>query len=105
MSDDISIMTCDWCGKEFPADARACVEGGIEGFPLPEIVEGEEWKEREWTPVDPASLTKQQLEQIKTEMGLDDAQLEELLHTGSVKGIGGIICLECQDNAETTELP
>lgn len=95
------MMKCDWCNREFPADARACVEGGISS--LHEIPEGDEWKGESYQDHAP-ELSTQDRESVKAEFGLDDAQLEELLTTGSVSGIGVIVCLECQDSA-LTELP
>lgn len=98
MADQPAMMTCDWCGKVFPADARACVETGFDAVYQPEP--GEEWKEPETATLpDGLALTHEHRERLKNEMGLDDAQLDELLTTGSVTGLGGIICLECQDRA------
>ncbi len=87
-------MKCDWCGKEFPDDARACVEAGIGIDNEPEP--GEEWKA---TPVIP-QISPEQREQLKKEMELDDAQFDELLANGKIEGLGAIVCLECQDGAE-----
>lgn len=90
----METMTCDWCGKEFPADARACTEVGFSVEHEPE--EGEEWKGR--CEVTPEAFTPEQRQQMKRQMDLDDAQLEQLLTTGRVDGLGGIVCLECQDD-------
>lgn len=93
------IMTCDWCGKDFPADPRACLEAGFEaGFEaeLPDD-EGEEWKRE---PIEyPIQVTPGERSEMKLHMGLDDAQLDELLATGKVEGLGSIVCVECQDEA------
>ena len=78
-----ATMTCDWCGKEFPANADACVEAGVD------VAEGEQWRVE--------GLTPEQIAHVKVENGLDDKELAELLETGSVRGLGAIICLECQD--------
>lgn len=92
------MMICDCCGKEFPADARACLESGVESSFVPD--QGEEWRGDTAPTLTPDQLTSEQSEQIKAEMGLDDAQLEELLRTGRVEGLGSIVCLECQESAE-----
>lgn len=98
MSEEIPIMKCDWCGKEFPADARACVETGFDAVYQPEP--GEEWKEPETAMLPPGhQLTPEQRDRLKAEMGLDDTQLDQLLTTGSIAGLGGIVCVECQDKA------
>ena len=89
------MMKCDWCGKEFPADARACVEAGIDGYH--EAEEGEEWKGEQPIALSPEQFSPDQRERMKIEMGLDDAQLDELLRTGNIEGLGAIVCLECQD--------
>lgn len=100
MIDDICMMTCDWCGKEFPADARACVEAGIQAFDL--YQDGDEWKGDDAISIDPKTLSQDQIEFLKQSMGLDDAQLHELLTTGKIESLGAIVCLECQDNPQKT---
>jgi len=82
-----TTMTCDWCGREFPADARACVEVGfnacgVDGYALS---------------IDPGSVSQEDKDEIKGYLQLDDAQVDQLLSTGSVDGLGGIICAECQE--------
>ena len=93
-------MTCDWCGKNFPADARACVEAGIDAAHPPE--EGEEWKGEDPLRLTPEEFSKEQLDQLKADMQLNDAQLDQLLRTGRVEGLGAIVCLECQDQATSS---
>lgn len=95
MNQEIEMMKCDWCGKEFPADARACVEAGIDAYHPPE--DGEEWKGEEQVALKPEEFSQEQRDHLKAEMQLDDAQLDELLATGKVEGLGAIVCLECQD--------
>lgn len=95
MSDQKEMMKCDWCGKEFPADARACVEAGIDAYHPPE--DGEEWKGEEKLALKPEEFSQEQRDHLKAEMQLDDAQLDELLRTGKVEGLGSIVCMECQD--------
>ena len=90
-------MKCDWCAKEFPADARACVEAGIDAYHPPE--DGEEWKGEEPLTLKPDEFSPEQRESMKAQMGLDDAQLDDLLRTGSVEGLGAIVCMECQEGA------
>ena len=97
MSDEIEMMKCDWCGKSFPADPRACVESGIEAYHPPE--DGEEWKGNDPTQLPPGHFEKAYRERMKSEMEITDEQLDELLATGSVSGLGSIICVECQDAA------
>jgi hypothetical protein len=92
------MMKCDWCGKEFPADARACVEAGFDAVHDPEDMKGEEWKGKHTPSLAPDHFTPAQREQMKEQMGLDEAQLDELLRTGKVHGLGAIVCLECQDD-------
>jgi hypothetical protein len=91
------IMKCDWCSKEFPADARACVESGISAYHPPQ--DGDEWKGDEVTNVQPEEIPKEDWERMKQEMELDDDQLKELLTTGTVSGLGSIVCLDCQNHA------
>lgn len=88
---EIPMMKCDWCGKEFPADARACQESGLEA----EFDTSEDWKNDEegWTP------TPEEWEKMKADLGLDDDQLHTLLSTGKLDGLGSIVCLQCQDDA------
>jgi hypothetical protein len=88
-------MKCDWCNKEFPADARACVESWISAYHPPQ--DGEEWKGEESTNVTPEEIPKEDWERMKQEMELNDDQLKELLTTGTVSGLGAIVCVECQD--------
>jgi hypothetical protein len=90
-------MTCDWCGKDFPADARACVEAGVHAYYGPE--EGEEWKGNEPSAAHPDMLSQDQRDFLKAQHGLNDDELHELLTTGNVSGLGAIICVECQDAA------
>ena len=88
-------MTCDWCGKDFPADPRACLEAGFEAE-LPDD-DGDEWKRE---PIEyPIQVTPEERSEMKRHMGLNDAQLEELLATGKVEGLGSIVCVECRDEA------
>lgn len=95
MNDETEMMTCDFCGKIFPADARACVESGWDAV---HDDEGEEWKgECDQPALTPETISAEQREQMKAAMELDDAQLDELLRTGKVEGLGAIVCLECQD--------
>jgi hypothetical protein len=94
---------CDWCGKEFPADARACVEAGFDAAHLPEDMKGEEWKGEHAVSVDPESIPPEKREEMKKAMGLNDEQLEELLTTGEVGGLGAIVCIECQDSGEVDD--
>lgn len=97
MSDEIAMMKCDWCGKEFSADARACVEAGIEAVHDPEEDAGEEWRSADHAPALQGHLSASDRERMKSEMGLDDRELDELLRTGKIEGLGAIVCLECQD--------
>lgn len=88
-----TTMKCDWCGKEFPADARACVDVGFDA----EWGDTEAWKDE--PPPGHIVVGDGERERLKSEMGLDDKQLDELLLTGTIKGLGAIICIECQDEA------
>lgn len=97
MSEQSEMMVCDWCGKEFPADARACVEGGIEAVYEPE--EGEEWRGEQPIALDPVEFTPEQLAGIKKAMEINDQELNQLIRTGKIDGMGAIVCLECQDAA------
>lgn len=103
MTHEHETMTCDWCGKEFPADARACVEAGftaeyIEEYPA------EGWKDEPESEPGFIEFGDGDRERLKAEMGLTDAELDELLQTGEIEGLGAIVCLECQDEAEEVEL-
>lgn len=97
---DIELMTCDWCGKQFPADARACLESGISAFHPAE--EGDEWKGDEPIELDPSEFSPEQREEIKSGLQINDAQLDELLRTGSIEKMGAIVCLECQEKGSET---
>lgn len=98
-SSEPEMMTCDWCGKVFPADARACVETGFDAVYQPG--EGDEWKDSEIAtlpeghPLDP-----EHREHLKSEMGITDHQLDQLLQTGIIQGLGGIVCVECQEPSD-----
>lgn len=92
---EVETMKCDWCGKEFPADARACVEAAIDAYHPPQ--DGEEWKGEEPTNIPPGHFAAAEREHMKSTMGLDDDQLDQLLATGKVTGLGAIICIQCQD--------
>lgn len=98
MKADQEMMTCDWCGKVFPADARACVEAGWDAMHDPEDTAGEEWKGDSHAVLPPGHVAPSSREKMKVEMGLDDGQLDELLRTGKVEGLGAIVCLQCQDD-------
>ena len=68
--DQPEMMTCDWCRKVFPADARACVETGFDAIHQPE--EGEEWKDPEpATLPEDHTLTPEHRAHLKAEMGLE----------------------------------
>lgn len=95
------MMTCDWCGKIFPADANACVEAGIAVFDPSE--EGEEWKGETPPPQDYTKAEVSDSESVKKAFGITDEQFEELLDKGSLDGLGAVICLECQDKGLTDE--
>ena len=93
----IETMKCDWCGKEFPADARACVEAGFDAAYVED--DGEAWKGEDREPLPPGHIEAGDgdRKRLKAEMGLNDAELDELLSTGKIEGLGAIVCLECQD--------
>lgn len=84
-------MTCDWCKKEFDADPRACVEAGVSAEPA--FDSSESWKHQDDKPSD------DQIAKLKSEFGLTDDEVEDLLEDGEVDGLGAIICLDCQDKA------
>lgn len=96
-----ALLTCDWCGKEFPADPRAFVEAGFDA--VYENEEGEEWKDPEPATLPPGHVANGDRETMKAKMGIDDAQLDQLLETGEVRDLAAIVCLECQDAAERCE--
>lgn len=99
----IEMMKCDWCGKEFPADARACVETGFDAVWQPD--EGEEWKGEQPVALPPGHFAHGTREKMKEQMGLDDKQLDQLLTTGKIHDLGGIVCLECQDECVAEDEP
>lgn len=91
-------MKCDWCGKYFPADAKCVSFGAVEAK---YDDDGENWKDfdnKESVSQSPADFTNEQWEQMKADSGLDDLQLKQLLHQGSVE-IAMIVCTQCQDEA------
>jgi hypothetical protein len=95
MNESITKMTCDWCGKEFSADARACVDAGVVAFHPNE--DGEDWKELESISADAVDLSDSEKDTIMRELEINESQLTELLSTGKIEGLGGIVCIECQD--------
>ncbi len=90
------LMRCDWCGSDFPADPRCCLEGGVEIDH--DIEEGDEWKGGPELP-SANSFTRQDREDLKRAFGIDDRQVEELITRGKVEGVGVIVCLRCQEEA------
>ena len=96
-------LTCEWCGKEFDATPDAFVESGYSAFDGSEPDEADDWKgDPTLQPVQDIgldSITESQAEEMKSKMGLNDAQLKELLTTGSVENGASIVCIECQDSA------
>ena len=88
-------VKCDWCGKLVEAVAEVFCETGFDAVHPPE--EGEEWKGEEAVKLAPDAIPPEHREQMKTQMGLTDAQLDELLTTGEIRDLGGVVCLECQD--------
>ena len=79
---DIPTMICDYCEDEFPADARACCESGI----VSDHVISEEER----------NMGVKEREEMKSTLGLTDTELDLLLETGEVSGLGAIVCLQCQ---------
>lgn len=94
MSDEIETMTCDWCGKEFPSDARACV---VTELDLVFVTESGN--------LVPAQIDMDEdaLKLLREEMDIDDEDFRLLMETGRVEGVGSIICLECQDETDVEE--
>ncbi len=95
------MFTCDWCGKEFPADPRTMVESGFSMFEEGDADPADAWKgEPQEKPVQGVSfdaLTPEQRQEMKESMQLDDAELRRLLETGSVENSVSCVCIECQD--------
>ncbi len=87
MTDETPMFICDWCGKEFPADARTMVESGISAQHLEP-----DWEElpsyEEATPELIFALTK--------ELEITEAQAKTLLETGHVGTGASCVCIECQ---------
>jgi len=98
MTNEIEMMKCDWCSKDFPADPRACVESGIALFQEPE--DGDEWKGEQPITLHPSQMTDDQKNSLKAETGMSDVELDRLLTTGNIDGLGSIICLQCQEQEE-----
>lgn len=101
MSAKVEMMKCDWCGKEFPADARACVEAGYDFVEVEEDIDtGEEWKTGEPAPIPPNYMAyiNANRDRLKQDLNLTDAELDTLVSTGEIDGLGAIICLECQES-------
>ena len=92
MTNDIAVMTCDCCGRNFRADARACIEVDLATFIECED-DGETFTGED---VGPVTVDQDSREQMKHDMELNDAELDELLTTGILRGVGRIICLPCQ---------
>ncbi len=98
------MFTCDWCGKEFPADPRTMMESGFSAEFEPEDNAAESWKgeapERIPARIKYEDAPPEIITQMKNEMGLNDEQVKELLETGGVTSGASCVCIECQDNAE-----
>ena len=99
MTDDITTMTCDCCGRNFRADARACIEVDLATF----IDCAEDGATFAGEDVGPLTVDLESREQMKRDMELTDAELDELLATGILRGVGRIICLPCQMGAGLDE--
>ena len=89
------MVKCDWCGKMVEAVAEVFCETGFDATHPPE--EGEEWKCEEAAKISADSIPPEHREQMKAQMKLDDAQLDQLLATGEIRDLGGVVCIECQD--------
>lgn len=102
--DNTVLMTCDWCGKDFPATPDACVESGICCH-----IEGEELCENDFlnllvsSHIDPRDISDEDRENMKEELELDDDQLDTLLSTGRIDGLASIVCPQCQDESIVEE--
>lgn len=89
MAQALDLVTCDWCGKEFPPVPDAFCEGGFD-------MECEGCG----AAIDPDDLSTETRERMKAEMGLTDAQFGHLLEHGYIEGVGLTLCLECQDECD-----
>lgn len=92
---DIPMMQCDWCWKMFPADPNACVETFIEAFQS--VDEDDEFVVTQAGPFSRSDFSDEAWEGMKKDMELSDSELSKLLENGEIDGLGGIVCLECQD--------
>jgi len=82
---------CDFCGAEFIPSASSFCEGGIEMCDESiEVWTEEEEKEQ--------ALERAEIrEHIKSGLGLNDDQADEVLSTGKVEGMAWCVCPKCQD--------
>lgn len=101
MNEPIPDFTCDWCGKVFPADPRAMVESGFSAAYEDEPDAADKWKgeapERSPATIKLEDASPEMIAKMKAEMGLNDAEVKELLETGSIENGASCVCLECQD--------
>jgi hypothetical protein len=89
------MVKCDWCGKMVEAVAEVFCETGFDAIHTPE--EGEEWKGEEAAKLAPDSIPPEHRKHMKEQMGLTDDQLDQLLATGEIRDLGGVVCIDCQD--------
>lgn len=93
-----TLVKCDWCGVDFPANPNAFSESGISMFEQPD--DAEAWKgEQLESPVRGVVLSDSDKAALKGELGLDDEQLRELLETGSVNTGFSCVCPKCMDDS------
>lgn len=91
-------LTCDFCGSVFAADADAFHEGGID-MEI-EINPADAWKAEGNARPLLVTFDAAEREAMMRDLGIDDAQLDQLLSTGKLKGLGMALCPRCRSEAE-----
>ena len=103
---DPVTFTCDWCGKEFPADARTMVETGlalaVDGVEPDEAWKGEDVKRRT-TIEDYNDLTPDERQMLMDDMELTEEELKNLFEKGEALNGVSCVCIQCQDESEQEE--
>jgi hypothetical protein len=104
MSEPIPMFTCDWCGKEFPADPDTMTESGFSAVHADDEDPAEAWKGEPDHEHEPLTMKfedapAEMIEHMKSQMGLSDAECKELIETGHVEAGASCVCIECQDKA------
>lgn len=99
MTDEPTLFTCDWCGKQFPPDSNTMVESG---FTVERVIDpADKWKGD--TPITIDDIPEEVLEDMRKTMGMSENQIKELLEKGDIGNLASCVCIECQGDGEDEE--